>query len=101
VRQVLANAPYYAPATIAAQTYHDQPLDVPTLGVRATVVTLADRPEAEVYELVKAVFSNLDLFRRLHPALANLDRAEMVAFGNTAPLHPGAERYYREVGLLR
>jgi TRAP transporter TAXI family solute receptor len=99
VQQLLANAPYYSPATIAAQTYRDQPQDVPTFGVRATVVTLAERPEAEVYELVKAVFSNLDLFRRLHPALADLDRTEMVAFGNTAPLHSGAERYYREVGL--
>jgi uncharacterized protein len=38
VQQLLANAPYYAPATIAAQTYRDQPQDVPTFGVRATVV---------------------------------------------------------------
>ena len=101
VEELLAGARYYAPATIAGLTYRGQPKDVPTLGVRATLVTLADRPEAEVYELVKAVFSNFELFRRLHPALADLDRAEMVGFGNTAPLHPGAERYFREVGLLR
>jgi hypothetical protein len=68
---------------------------VPTLGVRATLVTLADRPEAEVYELVKAVFSRFELFRRLHPALADLDRAEMVGFGNTAPLHPGGALFSR------
>ena len=101
VERLLAEAPYYAPAVIAAQTYRGQPQDVPTLGVRATVVTLAGRPETEVYELVKAVFSNLELLRRLHPALADLDRSEMVGFGNTAPPHPGAERYFREAGLLR
>jgi TRAP transporter TAXI family solute receptor len=101
VQRLLADAPYYAPAVIAARTYRGQPQDVPTFGVRATVVTLAERPEPEVYELVQAVFSNLELLRRLHPALADLDRSEMVGFGNTAPLHPGAKRYFREAGLLR
>jgi hypothetical protein len=101
VQRLLADAPYYAPATIQSELYSGQAQDVPTLGVRATVVTLASRPEEEVYELVKAVFSNFELFRRLHPALADLDRVEMVGFGNTAPLHAGAERYFREAGLLR
>jgi TRAP transporter TAXI family solute receptor len=101
VERLLTSAPYYTPATISGRLYPGQPEEVPTLGVRATLVTLADRPEDEVYELVKAVFSNLELFRRLHPALADLDRAEMVGLGNTAPLHPGAKRYFRETGLLR
>jgi TRAP transporter TAXI family solute receptor len=101
VERLLASASYYTPATISGRIYPGQPEEVPTIGVRATLVTLAERPEDEVYELVKAVFSNLELFRRLHPALADLDRSEMVEFGNTAPLHPGAKRYFREVGLLR
>ena len=101
VQRLLAGAPYYAPATIQSELYSGQAQDVPTLDVRATVVTLASRREEEVYELVKAVFSNFELFRRLHPALADLDRVEMVGFGNTAPLHAGAERYFREAGLLR
>ena len=101
VERLLTSAPYYAPATISGRIYPGQPEEVPTLGVRATLVTLADRPKDEVYELVMAVFSNLELFRRLHPAFADLDRAEMVTFGNTAPLHPGAERYFRQAGLLR
>jgi uncharacterized protein len=101
VQRLLTDAPYYAPATIASEIYPNQRRDAATLGVRATVVTLAGRPEEEVYELAKAVFSNLELLRRLHPALADLDRAEMVGFGNTAPLHAGAERYFREAGLRR
>ena len=79
--------------------YDNHTEDVPTLGVRAILVTLNERPEAEVYELVKAVFEGLKTFKRLHPALADLKPEEMVSLGITAPLHPGAERYFREAGL--
>jgi uncharacterized protein len=65
------------------------------------LVTASDRPEDEVYELVRAVFENLETFKRLHPALAQLRAEEMVKLGVAAPLHPGAERYFREAGLLR
>jgi TRAP-type uncharacterized transport system substrate-binding protein len=46
--------------------------------------------------VVKAVFENIDQFRGLHPAFANLDPAQMANDGLSAPLHPGAERYFRE-----
>jgi len=45
---------------------------------------------------LKAVFENFDQFRAMHPALRNLTPAEMAGPGNTAPLHEGAQRYYRE-----
>ena len=46
--------------------------------------------------------ANIDDFRQLHPAFANLDPAQMVKDGLSAPLHPGAERYYEEAdGHLR
>jgi TRAP-type uncharacterized transport system substrate-binding protein len=53
-----------------------------------------------VYTVVSAVFENIDQFRGLHPAFANLDPAEMASDGLSAPLHPGAERYFREAGLI-
>jgi TRAP-type uncharacterized transport system substrate-binding protein len=53
-----------------------------------------------VYEVVKAVFENIDQFKGLHPAFANLDPREMANDGLSAPLHPGAERYFREAGLI-
>lgn len=100
VERLLASAPYYAPATIPGGIYPGQAEEVATLGVRATLVTLADRPENEVYELVRAVFADLELFRRLHPALRDLDPSDMATSGNTAPMHPGARRHFREAGLL-
>ena len=43
----------------------------------------------------------MDQFRGLHPAFAKLEPQQMVTDGLSAPLHPGAEKYYREVGLLK
>ena len=53
-----------------------------------------------VYQLVKAVFENIDRFKRLHPAFADLKPEDMIKVGLTAPLHEGAERYYKERGWL-
>jgi TRAP transporter TAXI family solute receptor len=64
------------------------------------MVTSAKVPEATVYELVKAVFENFDEFKKLHPALANLDPKKMVKDGVSAPMHPGAVKYYKEKGWL-
>jgi TRAP transporter TAXI family solute receptor len=57
-------------------------------------------PDDVVYNVVKAVFENFDTFRKLHPAFENLSKEEMVRDALTAPLHPGAEKYYKEAGLL-
>jgi TRAP-type uncharacterized transport system substrate-binding protein len=53
-----------------------------------------------VYSAVKSIFEKLDELKTLHPALANLDPTKMVTQGLTAPLHPGALRYYKERGWL-
>jgi TRAP-type uncharacterized transport system substrate-binding protein len=56
--------------------------------------------EDAVYTVVKAVFDNFDDFKALHPAFANLKESEMIKDGLSAPLHPGAEKYYRERGWI-
>ena len=71
-----------------------------TFGVKATFVTSADVPDDVVYEVTKAVFENLDDFRSLHPAFANLDPKTMITDGLSAPLHPGAVKYYKEKGWM-
>lgn len=92
--------PFYRTATIPGGMYRGNDSDVTTFGVGATFVTSADVPEEVVYQVVKAVFDNIDQFKGLHPAFANLDPAQMASDGLSAPLHPGAERYYREAGLI-
>lgn len=90
--------PYYAKATIPGGLYKGNDKDVETFGVKATFVTSADVADDVVYTVVKAVFDNFDRFKGLHPAFANLTEEEMIADGLSAPLHPGAEQYYRERG---
>jgi hypothetical protein len=92
--------PFYRVATIPGGMYRGNPDDTTTFGVGATFVTSADVSDDVVYTVVRAVFENIDQFRSLHPAFANLDPEEMVSDGLSAPLHPGAERYYREAGLI-
>ncbi len=65
--------------------------------MKATFVTSADVADDVVYTVVKAVFDNFDRFKGLHPAFANLKEEEMISDGLSAPLHPGAEKYYRSV----
>jgi TRAP transporter TAXI family solute receptor len=92
--------PYYSKVVIPGGTYRGSPRDVETFGVRATFVTSAKTPEDVVYQVVKAVFENFDEFRKLHPAFANLTKKEMITQALSAPLHRGAEKYYKEAGLM-
>jgi hypothetical protein len=97
---LIADNPYYAAATIPGGMYTGTDEDVSTFGVKATFVTSADVPDDVVYEVVKAVFDNFDRFKGLHPAFADLTEEEMISAGLSAPLHPGAEKYYKERGWI-
>ncbi|MGC2855770.1 TAXI family TRAP transporter solute-binding subunit [Novispirillum sp. DQ9] len=93
--------PYYSKATIPGGMYRGTDKDVTTFGVRATLVTRADVPDEVVYQLTKSVFEDFDTFKQLHPAFANLTKEEMTTAALSAPLHPGAEKYFKEAGLLK
>jgi TRAP transporter TAXI family solute receptor len=97
---LVADNPFYRTATIPGGMYRGNDGDTMTFGVGATLVTSIDTPDEVVYQMVKSVFEDIDQFRGLHPAFANLDPAQMAQDGLSAPLHPGAERYYREAGLI-
>ncbi|TYR33121.1 TAXI family TRAP transporter solute-binding subunit [Mesorhizobium microcysteis] len=101
VDKLLEANPFYFTATIPGGMYRGNEEDVTTFGVGATVVTSAEVPEDVVYTFVKSVFDEFEGFKALHPALANLDPETMIAQGNSAPLHPGAEKFYREQGWLQ
>jgi len=99
IDKLIADKPYYRNATIPAGMYNNKE-DVKTFGVGATFVTSSDVPEEVVYQVVKAVFENLDQFKKLHPAFANLKAEEMIKDGLSAPLHDGAVKYYKEKGMM-
>jgi TRAP transporter TAXI family solute receptor len=100
VDQLVKDNPYYAKAVIPGGMYTGTDEDVETFGVKATFVSSAEVPDEVVYEVTKAVFENFDDFKKLHPAFANLQKEDMVTQALSAPLHPGAEKYYKEAGLM-
>ena len=100
VQGLIDGAAYYAKAVIPKGTYTGQKKDVTTFGVKATVVTSADVSDELVYLVVKAVMENFDDFKKQHPAFSSLKKEDMVADGLSAPLHPGAIKYYKEAGLM-
>ena len=97
---LVAKYPFYAHMEIPGGLYAGNTQDVRTFGVKATVVSSAKVDADTVYAITKAVFDDLDGFRRLHPAFANLLPQQMIKDGLSAPLHEGALRYYRERGWL-
>lgn len=103
VAKLLKDAPYYSMTDIPMDQYPDTANakdKVKTVGMLATLVTSADTPDDVVYAVTKEVMTNLDQFRKLHPALANLTPQSMLE-GLTAPIHPGALKYYKEAGLIK
>ncbi len=102
VQKLTSKMPYYAPAEIPVEAYPGvvNTEDVPTFGVKATICTSSDVPEDIVYAVTKEVFENIDELRKLHPALAVLTKENMMQ-GNSAPLHPGAAKYFKEAGLIK
>jgi TRAP transporter TAXI family solute receptor len=100
VDRLLKDYPYYAYARIP-HSYYPRALnaeDVETISVKATMVTSAGVADDAVYALTKVVFENFEDFRSVHPAYESLTKEGMLT-GLSAPIHPGALRYYREAGL--
>ena len=100
IDKLVAEKPYYRKAIIPGGMYPGNPDDIQTFGVGATFVTSADVSEEAVYQVAKAVLGNLDEFRKLHPAFAHLKAQEMIHDSLSAPLHRGAIRAYKELGLM-
>jgi len=99
IDKLVADNSFYRKAVIPAGMYNNKE-DINTFGVGATFVTSADVPDDVVYTVVKAVFENFDQFKKLHPAFANLKPEEMIKDSLSAPLHPGAVKYYKEKGWM-
>ncbi|NRG18739.1 TAXI family TRAP transporter solute-binding subunit [Rhizobiales bacterium] len=99
VESLLAKYPYYRKAVIPAGMYNNKE-DIETFGVGATFITSKDISDEIVYAVVKSVFDDFETFKSRHPAFEQLTIGEMIRDSLTAPLHPGAKRYYLERGWL-
>jgi TRAP transporter TAXI family solute receptor len=89
----------YTSGVIPANTYNGQTADVPTVTVQNFLVTHAGVSDETVYKMTKSMFENLDAMQAAHAAAKAINKA--TAAKGPVPLHPGAEKYYREAGLLK
>jgi len=100
IETLLATYPYYTKAHVPIAFYpkavNDR--DVETFGIKANFVTSIKVPKAVVYTLTKEVFENFEWFKKQRPAYKVLTKENMLE-GLSAPIHPGAMQYYKEVGL--
>jgi uncharacterized protein len=94
--------PYYSLSYIPASLYPaaENKKEIKTIGVKATLITSVDVPEATVYAVTKEVFDNLEEFKKLHPSYQTITKESMLE-GLSAPIHKGALKYYREAGLVK
>ena len=103
IDQLVADRNYYVKTTVPVAQFYpgaEYSADVKTFGVIATLCTSSRVPDDVVYTITKEVFDNLAEFKRQHPAFVTLTKEDMLK-GLTAPLHPSAIRYFKEVGLMQ
>lgn len=94
------NDPAYVGGIIPANTYEGQAASVQTVTIKNFLVTRVGVPTETVYKMTKAMYENLDQMVAAHAAAKAIKREEGPKY-MPLPLHPGAEKYYREVGLIK
>ena len=95
----MAKYGYYTPTTIPAGTYKGTDVDTPALAIQATLIANKDVDTETVYQLTKTMFENLGELGTLH-AKGKEVSAESAIQGISIPFHPGAAKYYKEIGLM-
>ena len=91
--------PAYQPAVIPAGTYDGQDVDIATVAIQNILVSHEDVSEEVAYQMTKLMFDNLERLGNAHSAAKDI-KLESAAKNLPIPLHPGAERFYKEVGAL-
>jgi TRAP transporter TAXI family solute receptor len=95
-----ADYPWYGAYTIPAGTYPGQDTDVQTSAIKITIFTDARVDDDVIYELTKSFWENFDVLKETQAPLKNVVKAETTKDLAGLPIHDGAARYYREIGLL-
>jgi len=106
IKKLCAKYPFYIPVSIPANTYKGQAESVNTVALMALLVSSSNLDDEVVYKFTKALWvwghnarSGADVMAEIHEQGKNI-KLETALKGVTIPLHPGAEKFYREVGLI-
>lgn len=97
---ILRENTFYYPDVIPAGTYKGQEEDVDTFGIKCLLCVRADMDDELVYELTSILYENTDVLAKEHPSLASMSKNSFMCDNLPIELHPGAERFYKEKGVL-
>ena len=92
--------PAYQPSVIPANTYAGQTVDIPTAAIPNFLVTHSGVSDELAYQMTKTLYENIDTMYAAHNAAKTIKR-ENAVLGMPVPVHPGAARYYKEVGVMK
>lgn len=90
--------PYFVSTAIPKEAYGLSG-GVATVATGNVILVREGIPEEVVYQITRAILEHVDEFRSAHPSVQDF-QPEMAVLGSIVPYHPGAERYYKEIGLL-
>lgn len=100
ISSLIDKYPFFVEYTIPANTYNGQKNDVKTVAVLACLATNSEAAEDVIYNITKALFENQPELAAAHAKGAEIKLEEAIN-GMSVPLHPGAEKYYKEKGILK
>jgi TRAP transporter TAXI family solute receptor len=100
IEKLVAKYPYYAKGTISGTFYKGVMKDVPSIGVKAVLVSSTALDEKAVYVVTKAILDNFESFKKLHPAYKTITKASLLD-GLSVPQHKGAIKAFKEAGLIK
>ncbi len=98
LKKIDASYPVWSPFTIKAGTYPGQTKDIHTIAQPNLLVVTKDTPVETVYLLTKTIYENLPFLHSVHKATLAMSLQKAID-GLPMPLHPGAAKYYKEMGL--
>lgn len=98
IGKIGATAPYYYKCTISKDSYDFLTEDVQTVGIMSCIICHKDLPDDVVYNITKALFENVETVQATHASVSDFS-LETALIGNTCKLHPGALKYYEEIGV--
>ncbi|MEW5726079.1 MAG: TAXI family TRAP transporter solute-binding subunit, partial [Thermodesulfobacteriota bacterium] len=99
-KKLIQKYSFYTEQKVAKTAYKGMEADVTTVAVMAMMVARADLEPEIVYDIIKAVYTDLDQVKQAHAQFAKLSLKEALN-GMSVPLHPGAEKYFKEAGLIK
>ena len=98
--KLMAKYPFFAKDVLPAKTYRGQDEPVETVAVQAILAARAELPEDVVYAITKGIFENLEALGNAHHKGKSVS-LEKALDGISVPVHPGAVKYYKEVGVMK